>query len=91
MMVLHMKKQSMLLAKFRPIHVIIVTIAERNNVQESCIRAEMEKAIRASRNSSDILIKAQWADSRFEGSELTVEEFIVWLAKKVYARRNSLE
>lgn len=69
----------------------IAVIAERNGVSEPHIRAEMEAAIRVSRSSSDPLVKAQWADSEFEGSEPTVEEFIAWLANKVYARRNGLE
>lgn len=69
----------------------IAVMAERNDVSESHIRAEMETAIRVSRSSSDPLVKAQWAESEFEGSEPTVEEFIAWLAKKVYTRRNGLE
>ena len=68
----------------------IAVMAERDGVSETHIRAEMEAAIRVSRSSSDPLVKAQWADSEFECSEPTVEEFIAWLAKKVYASRNSL-
>ena len=68
----------------------IAVMAEKNGIPEAHIRAEMEEAIRASSNSTDPLVKAQWADSAFEGSEPTVEEFIAWLAKKVYARRNGL-
>ncbi len=69
----------------------IAVMAERDGVSVPHIRAEMEAAIRVSRSSSDPLVKAQWADSEFEGSEPTVEEFIAWLARKVYARRNGLE
>ena len=68
----------------------IAVMAERNGVPEELIRAEMEEAIRVSCNSSDPLVKAQWDDFESEGPEPTVEEFIAWLAKKVYARRNGL-
>ena len=64
----------------------ITIMAKRNHVSEAQIRAELQEASHASFRCNDSHVQAQWVECEFVGSELTPEEFITWLAKKVNAR-----
>ena len=64
----------------------IAEIAEKHNVPEEQIRAEIQATISVSMSSADPYIQTQWAECQREGTEPTPEEVITWLAKKVYQK-----
>lgn len=59
---------------------IIKRIAHENNVPETQVRAEMQKAIKHGKSSPDTAVQARWATIRYSGVEPTEEEFILWVA-----------
>ena len=61
----------------------ITIMAKRNGVSEEQIRAELKEAIDISFCCTDPLVRAQWSEFEYAGSEPTPEEFITWNAKKV--------
>ncbi len=60
---------------------IIKRIAREHHVPEAQVRADMEEAINAGRNSPDPAVQARWAAFRYDGAEPTPEEFILWTTK----------
>ena len=63
---------------------IIRRIAREHQVPEEQVRADMEEAMNAGRNSLDPAVRARWATFRYAGAEPTVEEFILWTASMVH-------
>ncbi len=57
---------------------IITRIARKNEVSESQIRTEIQRAIRCGRSSPDPAVRSRWATFSYAGAEPTAEEFILW-------------
>ena len=65
---------------------VLKRVAKAHGVTEKEVRDEMQKAIRAGRESSDPNAKAMWNKLFPDGKEPTPEEFIRVLAGEVRAR-----
>ena len=63
---------------------ILRRIAQRNNVSESEVRANIEDAIRLGMNSGDPKIKEIWESIPAESGMPSVEELIFGIAYQVY-------
>jgi len=58
-------------------------IAKENGTTEQEVRNEMMIAIRAAMNNPDPKVQEQWKHFRFEGTEPTPEEFMIYVAQRV--------
>lgn len=65
---------------------VLKRVAKAHGVTEKEVREEMQKAIRAGRESSDPNAQAMWNRLFPDGKEPTLEEFIRVLAGEVRAR-----
>ena len=62
---------------------IIVYIANKENTTAEAVRAEMQSAMEAAQKSRNPTAQALWASIPRKGPELTLEEFIAFLADKL--------
>ena len=58
-------------------------VAEEHGATEQEVREEMMNAIRAGMDNPDPKIRAMWDAIPRSGPELTVEEFIAWVAAHI--------
>ena len=59
---------------------IIKKIARQHHTTPELVRKEMELAMREAQRSPDPLVQARWASIPHKGEELTLEEFISYIA-----------
>ena len=62
---------------------IIKRIARDNHVSEAQVRADMKEAMDFGRNNHDPAVQHEWASFHYDGDDPTVEEFILWMSKKI--------
>ena len=62
---------------------ILQQIAKRNGVTVAHVRNEMQKAMDAAMASSDPIAQAEWAMIPKKGDKPTVDEFIIYMARKL--------
>ena len=62
---------------------IIKRIARENHVSEARVRADMKEAMDFGRSNPDPAVQQEWASFHYDGDEPTVEEFILWMSKKI--------
>ena len=62
---------------------IIKQIAKQNHTTPEKVRREMESAIAEAKRSPDPAIQARWAAIPHKGTEVTLEEFLTYVAKIV--------
>ena len=56
----------------------IKRVARQNGVSEEEVRRDMLVAMNAARSNNDPAVKARWETFHYNGSEPTLEEFLVW-------------
>lgn len=63
--------------------IILEELARKNHTTPEQIRKEMQFAIKEGQKSRDPFIQARWAAIPRKGKELTLEEFVEYLAKQL--------
>ena len=66
----------------RRIQQILEKIAIRNNTTADEVRRDIEIAMKAGQSSPDPIVQARWNAIPRKGTELTVEEFILFVAQE---------
>lgn len=61
---------------------ILELIAQKNHTTVANVRAEMQAAMEEGQKSRDPNVPALWASIPRKGAELTLEEFVVYVAEK---------
>lgn len=60
---------------------ILEIIARQEHLSVQEVREEMTEAMREGQNSRDPIVQARWAAIPRKGAELTLEEFVEYMAK----------
>lgn len=61
---------------------VLEEVARREHMSVQEVRAEMQAAIEEGQKSEDPAVQKRWAAIPRKGKELTLEEFIAYLARK---------
>lgn len=59
---------------------IIKTIAKQHHTTPDRVRREMEKAMEEAKRSQDPAVQARWAATARKGTDVTLEEFLLYVA-----------